>query len=197
MDSQKNKKLFERIAFFYQLRTPFQIRKYRKYLLDHEIRKHLPKSGKILDIGAGTGAFGYIFQELGYEVVCIDVAPRMIKMCKKNGLDGIVCDIAEEGIPFPEYSFDFVIAAQFLHGLHPTKRNFLYKESVRVSKTNMLLIYEYNVFKKNRLKARFYEWVEGGYYHDFREHAITELKSNFNRVQVFELTNNNAYYLCS
>jgi len=73
-------RLFNRIAFFYQLRTPFQIRKYRKYFLDHEIRKKLPLTGKILDIGAGTGAFGYIFQELGYEVVAIDVAPKMIQM---------------------------------------------------------------------------------------------------------------------
>ena len=85
-------KLFDRIAFFYQLRTPFLINKYRKYMVNHELRAKLPKSGKILDIGAGTGAFGYIFKELGYEVLEIDVAPRMIQMCKKNGLEGIVWD---------------------------------------------------------------------------------------------------------
>ena len=55
--------------------------------------KKLPSKGKILDIGAGTGAFGYIFKELGYDVVVVDVAPRMIQMCKKNGLNGITSPI--------------------------------------------------------------------------------------------------------
>ena len=72
-------RLFNRIAYFYQLRTPMLIRKYRKHLENHEIRLKLPKEGKILDIGAGTGAFGYIFKELGYEVKVTDVAPRMIR----------------------------------------------------------------------------------------------------------------------
>ena len=123
----------------------------------------IPKVGKILDIGAGTGAFGYVFKELGYEVVCVDIAPRMIEMCKKNGLEGLVCDIVKEGIPFPDNSFDLVIAAQFLHGLHSFKRKKLYEDSKRVSKNNQMMIYEYNIHKKNRLKARFYEWIEAAH----------------------------------
>lgn len=173
-----------------------QIRTYRKHLENHEIRKKLPSKGKILDIGSGTGAFGYIFKEIGYEVVAIDVAPRMIQMCKKNGLEGIVCDIVQDGIPFPEDSFDFVIAAQFLHGLDPKKRKKLYKESQRVSKSGILLLYEYNILKKNRVKARILEAIEGGFYDDFRSNGLNELHSNFSNVSVFELNTNNAYYLC-
>jgi SAM-dependent methyltransferase len=173
-----------------------QIREYRKHLINHEIRSKLPKKGKILDIGAGTGAFGYIFKELGYEVVIVDIAPRMVEMCKKNNLEGIVCDIAEDGIPFPDNSFDLVIAAQFLHGLHRDNRLKLYQESKRVSKNKMLLLYEYNVLKKNRLKARFLEAIEGGYYNEFREIGLQELHSNFSDVEVYELNNNNAFYLC-
>jgi SAM-dependent methyltransferase len=190
-------RLFNRIAFFYQLRTPFQIRKYRKYLTNHEILKKIPSQGKILDIGAGTGAFGYIFKELGYEVLEIDVAPHMIQMCKRNGLEGKVWDIVESGIPFRDNSFNLVIAAQFFHGLDPEKRLKLYKECRRVSNTGILLIYEYNVLKKNNLKARFLEWIEGGYYYNFREHALDELHSCFKQVETFELNNNNAYYWCS
>ncbi len=190
-------KLFDRIAFFYQLRTPSQIRKYWKYFSNHEIREKLPKSGKILDIGAGTGAFGYIFKRLGYEVVCIDVAPNMIKMCEKNGLNGLVCDVIKEGIPFTDRSFDLVIAAQFFHGLSSKKRLNMYIEAKRVSKYNTLLIYEYNIFKKNNLKSRFLEWIEGGHYNDFRDNAMNELHSIFSSIEVFEINNNNAYYLCS
>jgi SAM-dependent methyltransferase len=190
-------RLFNRIAFFYQWRTPFQIRKYRKYLKDHKILNKIPSKGTILDIGAGTGAFGYIFKELGYEVLEIDVAPRMIQMCKRNGLKGKVWDIVESGIPFRDDSFDLVIAAQFFHGLNPEKRNKLYKESQRVSKNGRVLLYEYNVRRKNNLKARFLEWIEGGYYHNFREHALEELNSIFSMVDVFEINNNNAYYFCS
>lgn len=189
-------RLFNRIAFFYQLRTPLQIRKYRKHFMNHEIRKKLPSKGKILDIGAGTGAFGYIFKELGYEVVVVDVAPRMIQMCMRNGLEGNVDDVVKDGIPFPDNSFDLVIAAQFLHGLGSENRKKLYRECQRVSKKGLLLLYEYNVLKKNRLKARFLEAIEGGFYHDFRANGLNELRSNFSNVFVFELNNNNAYYLC-
>jgi len=191
-------RLFNRIAFFYQLRTPSLIRKYRNHFQDQEIQEklHIPKRGKILDIGAGTGAFGYIFKELGYEVTCIDIAPNMIKMCKRNELEGIVCDIIEDGIPFPDNSFDLVIAAQFLHGLQSDKRKKLYEESKRVTKNSQLLLYEYNVLKENGLKARFYEWIEGGFYHEFRANGLNELRANFSNVYIFELNNTHAYYLC-
>jgi len=89
-----------------------------------------------------------------------------------------------------------VIAAQFLHGLHAEKRKKLYKECQRVSKKGSLLLYEYNVLKNNRLKARFLEAIEGGFYHDFRANGLNELRLNFSNVFVFELNNNNAYYLC-
>jgi putative AdoMet-dependent methyltransferase len=190
-------KLFNRIAFFYQLRTPFQIRKYRNHFQNHEIRKKIPPKGRILDIGAGTGAFGYIFKELGYDVVCIDVAPNMIKMCEKNGLNGMVYDVVEGGFPFPDNSFELVIAAQFLHGIHSDKRRKLYEESKRVSSKRTMILYDYNVLKKNRPKARLYEWIEGGFYQDFRDNALIELENNFEYVEMFELNRNNAYYLCS
>lgn len=193
----KHGKLFDRIAYFYQFRTPMVIRTYRNNLKNHGIWSKLPEKGKkVLDIGAGTGAFGYVFKEFGYEVTVTDVAPKMIKMCKRNGLDGIVCDLPEDGLPFSENSFDLVIAAHFIHGLSSEKRVKVFKECKRVSR-GKVLFYEYNVLKKNRLKARFLEFLEGGYYHEFRANGLEQLRLNFSNVEMYELNRNSALYLCS
>ena len=38
--------------------------------------------------------------------------------------------------------------------------------------------------KKNRLKARFLEAIEGGFYHEFREIGLQQLRSNFSSVEI-------------
>src|SRR5687768_11074319 len=75
---------------------------------------------KLLEIGAGTGRDSKYFQDQGFEVVCIDLSPTMIELCKQKGLTAYVMDMVN--IDFPESSFDAVYALNSL--LHLTKEEF-------------------------------------------------------------------------
>lgn len=41
---------------------------------------------KVLEIGAGTGRDSRYFQDQGLEVVCIDLSPAMVELCRQTGL---------------------------------------------------------------------------------------------------------------
>jgi SAM-dependent methyltransferase len=46
--------------------------------------KYLPKRGKILEIGAATGAYTIPLAKKGYSVTAVDLAPNNIEVCKKR-----------------------------------------------------------------------------------------------------------------
>jgi SAM-dependent methyltransferase len=75
---------------------------------------------KLLEIGAGTGRDSKYFQDQGFDVVCIDLSPTMIELCRQKGLTALVMDMAN--LDFPEYSFEAVYALNSL--LHLTKEEF-------------------------------------------------------------------------
>jgi SAM-dependent methyltransferase len=83
-------------------------------LLQNEGRKTL------LEIGAGTGRDSKFFQDQGLEVVCIDLSPAMVELCKQKGLTAYVMDMID--IQFPAGSFDAVYAINSL--LHLSKAEF-------------------------------------------------------------------------
>ena len=76
--------------------------------------------GKLLEIGAGTGRDGKYFQDQGFDVVCIDLSPAMIELCRQKGLTAYVMDMGN--LDFPENSFDAVYSMNSL--LHLTKKEF-------------------------------------------------------------------------
>lgn len=62
---------------------------------------------RILDVGCGIGLDAQYFQNLGYEVKCIDISDSMVASCREKGLDA--CVIGMEEIDFCE-CFDGVWA---------------------------------------------------------------------------------------
>lgn len=77
---------------------------------------HLPKKGKILDIGCGPGRDAKVFIEQGFTVTGIDISPKMIALAKRHFSEAqfIVMDI--ENLEFPKNSFDGIWAsASLLH----------------------------------------------------------------------------------
>jgi SAM-dependent methyltransferase len=75
---------------------------------------------RLLEIGSGPGRDGQYFQDNGFEVVCIDLSPAMVELCKQKGLTAYVMDMSE--VDLPENSFDAVYSMNSL--LHLTKNEF-------------------------------------------------------------------------
>ena len=74
----------------------------------------------LLEIGAGPGRDSKFFQDQGLDVVCIDLSPAMVELCKQKGLTAYVMDMAD--IQFPAGAFDAVYSMNSL--LHLTKSEF-------------------------------------------------------------------------
>ena len=72
----------------------------------------------LLEIGAGHGRDSLFFQENGFQVTCIDLAPEMVKLCQQKGLNARVMDMMN--LAFPDHSFDAVYALNSL--LHLPKK---------------------------------------------------------------------------
>lgn len=94
-------------------------------------------SGKILDIGCGTGLCAIqIAKDDHYEVAGIDNSAEMIKMCKKNAKkEGAMVDFrvaAASQLPFEDREFDMIVSNGSLH--HWEKPVEVFNEVYRVLK---------------------------------------------------------------
>jgi SAM-dependent methyltransferase len=76
--------------------------------------KLLQQQGKttLLEIGAGTGKDSLFFQDNGLQVVCTDLSPAMVNLCRKKGLQAYVMDFLS--LDFPSASFDAIYALNCL-----------------------------------------------------------------------------------
>jgi SAM-dependent methyltransferase len=74
----------------------------------------------LLEIGAGPGRDGKYFQDQGFEIVCTDLSPAMVELCRQKGLTAYVMDIGD--LQFPDGSFDGVYSMNSL--LHLPKVEF-------------------------------------------------------------------------
>ena len=74
----------------------------------------LQQEGKttLLEVGAGTGKDSLFFQENGLRVVCTDLSPAMIALCREKGLEAYVMDFLN--LDFPPASFDAIFALNCL-----------------------------------------------------------------------------------
>lgn len=117
--------------------------KKEKYLNSFEKDKFIPLLGEvkgktILDVGAGTGRTSVVLAKMGAEVTALDVSEEMLKELKnKNSKIEIVVGDAES-LPFPDKSFDAVVAAFLIvHLKDPTR---FFDEAYRVLKDGGILL---------------------------------------------------------
>ena len=195
MNLQYHTWLFNVIAYFYQWFFKGQTKGYLENIEKYGNHLNIPKGGKILDIGCGTGAFGYAFKQKdeSYEVQGIDIAKKMVARAKKK--NKLVCEQGDilEGLKFPDNSFDLVIAGMVLHGLDEKKREVLYRETSRIAK-EYVLFQDYSSDRKWYIS--FIEWIERGDYFNFVRSVPEEFEKNFDQVQIFKINDYTAWYLC-
>lgn len=74
----------------------------------------------LLEIGAGPGQAGRFFQDGGMKVVCTDLSPEMVRLCREKGLEAYEMDFLR--LDFPDGHFDGLFAQNCL--LHVPKADF-------------------------------------------------------------------------
>jgi len=66
----------------------------------------------LLEVGAGTGTDSIFFQSNGLRVVCTDLSPAMIRLCREKGLEAYAMDFLR--LDFPPASFEALYALNCL-----------------------------------------------------------------------------------
>lgn len=85
----------------------------------------MAKRGRVLDVGCGGGREAIALAKLGYRVVGIDIASRMIETAQKNagreGLDIVFMTLAGHEVTQRLCSFDHVLTTPGFYQCIPTK----------------------------------------------------------------------------
>jgi ubiquinone/menaquinone biosynthesis C-methylase UbiE len=132
------------------------------------IRKVLPKRGKGLEIGVGTGRFA---SSLGIEYG-IDSSENMVKMARERGVDAQI-GIGEK-LPFANNVFDYVVMINTLCFVKDPLM--VLRESRRVLKQNARIVI--GIVDKNSFLGRFYQKKKSSFYkkaHFLETKELTEL----------------------
>lgn len=114
----------------------------------HFINRYLKKGSKIIDIGAGAGAYSLHFANQGYEVSAVELAPANVKVFQSKLLpehkiqlyQGNACDLSR----FEDESFDLVLLLGPLYHLEQQQdRCKCIREAKRVCKKGGVILFSF------------------------------------------------------
>ncbi len=107
-----------------------------------EVIQYFPKTGKVLELGAGQGQDSRYFAEQGYEVTSTDISEEALKLSQskvpphlENKITLQNIDISQP-LPFSDQSFDIVYAHLSIHYFPQSVTEKIVKEMHRVLKTD-------------------------------------------------------------
>ncbi|MCL4468798.1 MAG: class I SAM-dependent methyltransferase [Deltaproteobacteria bacterium] len=189
--------LFDTIAPVYNIFFRYQVRSFRTILSRTNGQLFIPGNARILDIGCGTGALAFCLHEMGYRVTGVDASSAMINIAKKNNPGNAASFMvanALKGLPFADKSFDLVISSYVAHGLPEEQRPVFFTEAKRLARVQVVF-QDYN--KKRKPLSDIIEWLEGGNYFSFIQHAQEEMKGVFSSVEMRSFAAQVAWYICT
>src|SRR5581483_9433030 len=104
----------------------------------------LPR-GRVLDVGAGTGAFAGALAARGYRVTAVDDSLGMLRVFARQGATGVV-QAPSDRLPFRSDAFDLVASiATFHHVADPAAVRRTVAEMVRVARPGgRVLVWDHN-----------------------------------------------------
>lgn len=190
--------LFDRIAPVYGLFYGFQERYYQGVLekVADSGCVDWGDVGRVLDVGCGTGALCSTLHDLGLSVTGADPSAGMLAQARQKLRYKPVelLHIApQKPLPFPDHSFDMVIASYVAHGLTAEARQDLYREMRRLSK-KFCVIHDYN--QNKRLLTSVVEYLEGGDYFNFIQVVEQELSAFSSHLKTIQVGPRAAWYVC-
>jgi ubiquinone/menaquinone biosynthesis C-methylase UbiE/peptidoglycan/xylan/chitin deacetylase (PgdA/CDA1 family) len=94
----------------------------------------LPCGSRVLDVGCGTGDQVRLVSQWGFQVVGVEPSTTMRRIAQQRNPGGVIHDGLIGALPFPDASFDAVIAIEVLRYLHRTDILAAYREVLRVLK---------------------------------------------------------------
>lgn len=203
MSEQKSRRIFNSIAGIYGWFYDYQKRSFIKVIEQVKGDIDITAYKTILDVGCGTGALCSVLASKDLEVTGIDPAERMLQVAKgkpENSKVEFILGSVLDGLSFEDNSFDIAIASHVAHGMKEDSRKKMYKEMSRVAR-EYVIIHDYN--NKRTPITSFVEWLEGGDYFHFIEHAepemrdcMKEMENCFSEVRVINIGKNSNWYVC-
>lgn len=175
-------KIFDNVSSRYDAVTnPYAIRRRMEFFVARA-------EGKCLEVGAGTGIISQALVKAGHDVTATDIAPKMAEIITKKGIKAVVCDA--EKLPFPDASFDTVLASEMLYYLDRPQEFLL--EAERVLKPGGVLL----ISSANARVAWLYDWLRavlrpfgvGGTYFDDPVHTFIPQKDLCRLVEQAEFS---------
>ncbi len=75
----------------------------------------LPPGARVADLGCGSGVFTSLLYEQGYDVVGLDISPKLLQLArvKYQKIEFLEGDV--EALPFPAESFDGILLGGIVH----------------------------------------------------------------------------------
>jgi len=112
-------------------------KKHTKYSQEDWIRKptifatqvvsYFPKSGKLLDLGAGQGQDSIYFANYGYQVTAVDFAQYALDQITNHGIEKVMADFSQP-LPFQPESYDIIYSHLGLHFFNVKRTQELFEE---------------------------------------------------------------------
>lgn len=148
------KKLVEKYYGEYEIKEWRRLAKdpYHRLEFDttmHFLKKYLPKKGLILDAGGGPGRYSLELAKLGYDVVLLDLTPKLLEIAKRkikkekvqNRVKQILQGSIDNLFMFENNTFDAVIClgGVLSHIVNRKQRIKAINELVRIAKRNNLI----------------------------------------------------------
>lgn len=152
-------------------------------LTDELIMHHIDRKSRVIDLGCGDGRLMQrLHDEMGCEVMGVEVEQANIVAIIQRGLPAIAADLNEGLVDIPNDSFDFAVLSQTLQQVRNPK--LLLLEMLRVARRALVVVPNFGhwrvrmeVLRRGRTpitQALPYEWYETPNVHfmsmrDFRD----------------------------
>lgn len=118
-DNDRLRRTFDQVAELYDQARPG----YPEELFDDVVvLSGIPRGGRILEIGCGTGQATVPFARCGYRIRCIELGAQMAAVARRNLAAYRTAEVevgAFETWPVDHAAFDLVIAATAFHWIDP------------------------------------------------------------------------------
>lgn len=122
--------------------------------------KYMPKRGKILDLGCGSGRDSLYFQSIGYDVLAIDPIDEFLLHAKEIGVKNVLKQTAEELDYIDE--FDGIWASASLLHVPARDLNDVLKKCSKALKKNGVFYcsFKYGTFEGERTERYYLDQTE-------------------------------------